>query len=83
MCCLGAFNRCSLCSELKETPVVLLTEVNSDVNVESKLCKVELCHKACPGGRADSIRYLNRIQVNVFVECHQSLYSKNATGPES
>lgn len=42
---LSAFNRYSLCSELKETDVM----VNSDANVESKLRKVEHCHKPCTG----------------------------------
>lgn len=32
-------------------------------------------------GRADSKMRVNPIQVNVYVECHQSLYLKNATGP--
>lgn len=80
--CLSAFNRYSLCSELKETNVTLLSGVSSGVNVESKLGKVEHCHESGTGWKG---RFQGALESDSSERlcCRQSLYLKNAAGPES
>lgn len=80
--CLSAFNKYSLCAELKETNVMLLSKVNSDVNVESKLRKVEHCHESCTGWKG-RLQDVFESDSSEHLCCRQSLYLKNATGPES